>query len=75
MLISGKLWLTENGPDIGDENMVAPGFNSGWPLITGSNFIRNDTPYYDATLPNELCDFGSRGHYSSPHFDLDMLIR
>ena len=34
--VTGKLWDTENGPDIGDEiNLVEPGFNSGFNKIDG----------------------------------------
>ncbi|MGI0018923.1 MAG: PQQ-dependent sugar dehydrogenase [Nitrososphaera sp.] len=34
--VSGRLWMTENGPDEYDEiNVVTPGFNSGWHKITG----------------------------------------
>ena len=34
--VTGKLWMTENGPDSYDEiNLVEPGFNSGWNQIMG----------------------------------------
>jgi glucose/arabinose dehydrogenase len=34
--VTGKLWITENGPDKYDEiNIVEPGFNSGWHKIIG----------------------------------------
>jgi glucose/arabinose dehydrogenase len=34
--LTGKLWNTENGPDLYDEiNLAAPGFNSGWTQIMG----------------------------------------
>jgi len=34
--VTGKLWMTENGPDVYDEiNLVEPGFNSGWNRIMG----------------------------------------
>ena len=34
--ITGKLWDTENGPGFGDEiNLIEPGFNSGWAIISG----------------------------------------
>jgi glucose/arabinose dehydrogenase len=34
--VTGKLWITENGPDNYDEiNIVEPGFNSGWHKIVG----------------------------------------
>jgi len=32
---TGKLWLTDNGPRGGDElNIIKPGLNYGWPLVT-----------------------------------------
>jgi glucose/arabinose dehydrogenase len=34
--VTGKLWMTENGPDYYDEiNLVEPGFNSGWHKVIG----------------------------------------
>jgi glucose/arabinose dehydrogenase len=34
--VTGKLWITENGPDSYDEiNIVEPGFNSGWHKVMG----------------------------------------
>lgn len=38
---TGKLWLTDNGPRGGDEiNVIKPGANYGWPLITyGRSYI------------------------------------
>ena len=34
--LTGKLWDTENGPNYGDEiNLVEPGFNSGWGMVSG----------------------------------------
>ena len=34
--VTGKLWITENGPDNYDEiNIVEPGFNSGWHKVIG----------------------------------------
>jgi glucose/arabinose dehydrogenase len=34
--LTGKLWNTESGPDHGDEiNLVEPGFNSGWEVVSG----------------------------------------
>lgn len=45
--VTGNLWDTENGEDSHDEiNMVVPGFNSGWKLVTGpisgSGITQND---------------------------------
>jgi glucose/arabinose dehydrogenase len=34
--ITGKLWDSENGPDLKDEiNLVEPGFNGGWRAVQG----------------------------------------
>jgi len=34
--VTGKLWITENGPENYDEiNVVEPGFNSGWHKVMG----------------------------------------
>lgn len=34
--VTGRLWMTENGPENYDEiNIVEPGFNSGWHKVTG----------------------------------------
>jgi glucose/arabinose dehydrogenase len=34
--LTGRLWVTENGPDSYDEiNVVEPGFNSGWHKVMG----------------------------------------
>jgi glucose/arabinose dehydrogenase len=46
--ITRKLWNTENGPTYGDEiNLVEPGFNSGWAVVTG---IWNKTDQFDNDL-------------------------
>ncbi len=54
----GRLMATEHGPDRGDEiNVLSPGFDGGWPAITG-NGVRNYTPtiapagcaFYDSEL-------------------------
>jgi len=40
---SGELWATENGPQGGDEiNIVKPGGNYGWPLVSFSRQYRGD---------------------------------
>jgi glucose/arabinose dehydrogenase len=38
---TGKLWATEHGPQGGDElNLIEPGVNYGWPVITyGVNYV------------------------------------
>jgi aldose sugar dehydrogenase len=50
--VSGRLWMTENGPDKYDEiNAVNPGLNSGWHKVTGpiarSNTTLDDLVIYD----------------------------
>ena len=61
--ITGKLWDTENGPTKNDEiNLIEPGFNSGWKLVTGMS--SNDNKF-DL---NDLEDFGGKGKYSDPEF-------
>lgn len=42
--LTGKLWMTENGPDKYDEiNIVEPGFNSGWHKVMGPISRTNKT--------------------------------
>jgi aldose sugar dehydrogenase len=61
--VTGKLWDTENGPTKNDEiNLIEPGFNSGWKLVTGMS--SNDNKF-DL---NDLEDFGGKGKYSDPEF-------
>jgi glucose/arabinose dehydrogenase len=47
---TGDLWLTEHGPQGGDElNLILPGRNYGWPVIGyGVNYGRG-TPIHDST--------------------------
>jgi aldose sugar dehydrogenase len=51
--VTGKLWITENGPDVYDEiNIVEPGFNSGWHKIMGpigrtNMTVQNDLIIFD----------------------------
>lgn len=50
--VSGRLWMTENGPDKYDEiNIVSPGFNSGWHKVMGpiarSNATLGDLVMFD----------------------------
>ena len=61
--VTGNLWETENGAGCCDEiNIVAPGFNSGWPEVAGLSRLE---PEFD---PSHLVDFGGRGKYSDPEF-------
>lgn len=51
---TGRLWFTEDGPDVYDElNVAEPGMNSGWRLIMGpderdARYKDNDFRPYDA---------------------------
>ena len=59
--VTGKLWMTENGPNLYDEiNLVEPGFNSGWNQLMGP----------DARDPQGITNLvqfpGS--HYADPKF-------
>lgn len=69
--ITGNLWITENGPDIGDEiNIVKPGFNSGFDKMYGfwSYGIKDDGKegYTFSKNPSGLVDFDGKGSYGSP---------
>jgi aldose sugar dehydrogenase len=58
----GKLWITENGPDVYDEiNIVEPGFNSGWHKIMGPIGRTN------MTVENDLIIFDG-AKYGDPVF-------
>lgn len=51
--VTGNLWDTENGEDSHDEiNMVVPGFNSGWKLVTGPISGSGITPNDLVNFPN-----------------------
>lgn len=59
--VTGRLWMTENGPDRYDEiNLVEPGMNSGWHKLYGpmsrSNVTESDLVMFDGA------------HYSDPAF-------
>lgn len=59
--VTGKLWDTENGPNVYDEiNLIEPGFNSGWEKIMGP----------DSRDPDNLSDLFSLAgsHYADPKF-------
>ena len=59
--LTGKLWMTENGPDAYDEiNLVEPGFNSGWETILGPDSRDPDNVGNLFQLPGF--------HYSDPKF-------
>ncbi len=62
--LTGNLWDTENGQSTNDEiNLVKPGFNSGWRVIQGPSFLKED---FDR---NALENFGGKGVYRDPEFD------
>jgi glucose/arabinose dehydrogenase len=53
--VTGKLWITENGPENYDEiNIVDPGFNSGWHKIMGpisrTNVTLGDLVSFDGSI-------------------------
>jgi glucose/arabinose dehydrogenase len=59
--VTGRLWMTENGPDRYDEvNLVEPGLNSGWHKVYGpmsrSNATESDLVMFEGA------------HYSDPAF-------
>ena len=67
--LTKKLWITDNGPDFGDEiDLVEPGFNGGWAYISGTMEMANDSNYTEYSLPTNLVDFGGKGKYSVPKF-------
>jgi aldose sugar dehydrogenase len=59
--ITGMLWDTENG-GLDEINLVEPGFNSGWHVISGRSNLDDDL------VLSELVDFNGRGKYSDPEF-------
>jgi aldose sugar dehydrogenase len=59
--VAGNIWITDNGPDFGDElNLVRPGFNGGWNKIMGfSSFDK-------AFNLTDLEFFSDKGKYYDP---------
>jgi aldose sugar dehydrogenase len=66
--ISGNLWDTENG-GYDEINLVEPGFNSGFSVITGSS-LREDEEFN----ADDLVDFNGNGKYSDPKLDMGLHI-
>jgi glucose/arabinose dehydrogenase len=69
--VTGKLWDTENGPDIGDEiNLVEPGFNSGFNKIDGVWTLNTTADGDDERVitlnPSGLVNFSGKGTYRTP---------
>jgi aldose sugar dehydrogenase len=63
--VTGNLWETENGPNLGDEiNLVEPGFNGGWKQLMG---MASSYKGFDSN--NDLVDFAGKGKYSDPEFE------
>ena len=49
---TGELWETENGPQGGDEiNIIRPGLNYGWPVVTYGRAYSNDLDGSRSGLP------------------------
>jgi plastocyanin len=60
--ISKTLWDVENDGDFNDEvNIVKPGFNSGYGMISGSSA---ESP----AVPSALVNFSGKGIYNDPEF-------
>jgi len=67
--VTGNLWDTENGLQVGDEiNQVKPGFNSGWVKVQGVWELRNQTIIGIFNNTKQLVNFKGTGKYSSPEF-------
>jgi glucose/arabinose dehydrogenase len=59
--VTGNMWITENGPNYGDEiNLAEPGFNSGADILYGMSTEHDK-------LQN-LVNFEGKGKYSEPEF-------
>ncbi|MDQ3903560.1 MAG: PQQ-dependent sugar dehydrogenase [Thermoproteota archaeon] len=61
---TGNIWITDNGPEYGDEiNLVRPGFNGGWNKVVGKSFLDKS---FNLT---ELESFNGTGRYYDPIFE------
>ena len=85
--VTGKLWLTENGPKFGDEiNLAEPGFNSGsdkifgiWRVDEEGKKLQTDGGKEGEYVtvdnnPKDLVYFEGKGHYSPPAFTWDKSV-
>jgi aldose sugar dehydrogenase len=85
--VTGKLWLTENGPKFGDEiNLAEPGFNSGSDKIFGIWRVNEEGKKLQTdggkegeyvtvgNNPKDLAYFEGKGHYSPPAFTWDKSV-
>ena len=62
--LTGNIWITDNGPDYGDElNLLRPGFNGGWNRVMGFSSSNN------ALNLNDLEFFNGTGKYYDPAFE------
>jgi aldose sugar dehydrogenase len=68
--VTGNLWDTENG-GFDEINLVEPGFNSGFSVITGSSINDENKEIFDK---DNLVSFGGNGQYSDPELDLGQHI-
>jgi len=65
--VTKKLWISDNGPDVGDEiNLVEPGFNGGWAVYAGNMRMTDNLFVNSSLMPKRLVDFGGRGFYDEP---------
>jgi glucose/arabinose dehydrogenase len=85
--VTGKLWLTENGPKFGDEiNLAEPGFNSGSDKIFGIWRVNEEGKKLQidgnkegeyvtvGNNPKDLVYFEGKGYYSPPEFTWDKSV-
>lgn len=67
---SGRLFVTENGPDTNDEvNLVEKGKNYGWPTVTGESGGRYADPvvfFKKVNAPTGIVYFKRSGSYLEP---------
>jgi aldose sugar dehydrogenase len=68
--VTDNLWDTENG-GYDEINLVEPGFNSGFSVITGSSQNSLNKDKFDE---DNLVDFNGKGIYSDPELDLGQHI-
>jgi glucose/arabinose dehydrogenase len=68
--VTGDLWDTENG-GFDEINLVEPGFNSGFSVITGSSLNDENREIFDR---DNLVSFDGNGQYSDPELDLGQHI-
>jgi glucose/arabinose dehydrogenase len=62
--ITGNIWITDIGPDYGDElNLLRPGFNGGWNRVMGFSSFNN------ALNLTDLEFFNGTGKYYDPAFE------